>query len=76
VCRKISDDMHAVQRVAYKLINKNKKMKTIFKLNTFILWPLSINISMKIKLIKSHLTSKKRNKKLKYAFHHNKRKYR
>jgi hypothetical protein len=76
VCRKISTDMHARQRVAYKIINKNKKMKTIINLNTFIQWPPSNIIVMKINLVKLCLTSKKRNKKLKYAYHHNTRKYR
>ncbi len=68
--------MHAVQSVAYKIINKNKKMKTIYYLNTFIQWPSTKIIFMKTKLVKLRLISNKRNKKLKYAFHHNTRKYR
>jgi len=59
-----------------KKINKNMKMKTIINLNTFIQWPPSNIICMKNNLIRLRLTSNKRNKKLKYAFHHNKRKYR
>ncbi len=68
--------MHVRQSVAYKRINKDKKMKTIINLNTFIQWPPSNIIYMKINLVKLQLISKKRNKKMKYAFHHNKRKYR
>ncbi|CAF3649477.1 unnamed protein product [Rotaria sp. Silwood1] len=49
------------------------KMKTNYNFNTFIQWPSLFIINMKINLIKLHLISKKRNKKLKYAFHHNKR---
>jgi hypothetical protein len=59
-----------------KLIAKNKKMKTIINLNTFIQWPPLTIIFMKVNLIKLRLTSNKRSKKLKYAFHHNTRKYR
>jgi len=77
VCRKRSNDMHARQSVAYQILNKNKKMKTNYNnLNTFRLWPPSRIIFMKIKLVKRRLISKKRNKKLKYAVHHNTRKYR
>ncbi len=69
--------MHVRQRVAYKTINKNKKMKTIINSNTFLSWPPSkIIIILKVNLIKLRLTSNKRNKKLKYAYHHNTRKYR
>jgi hypothetical protein len=64
--------MHVRQSVAYKQFNKERIMKQIN-----LQWPLLlIQISPKINLVRLRLISKKQMKKLKYAFHHNIRKFR